>query len=121
MNARVLTVLALTGLAARRARADGLAPALRLRRPPLFLVGKLRRPSARDALAQGAHVRVVVAQQRCHGFVDAGRAAQLHGWNLRPVAEPVSYYDTDTRQWTSGSFDTAMKSEHPAVVSDTAH
>ena len=43
-----------------------------------------------------------------------------HGWNLRPVAEPVSYYDTGTRQWTSGSFDTAMKSEHPAVVSDTA-
>ena len=41
------------------------------------------------------------------------------GWNLRPVAEPVSYYDTDTRQWTSGSFDTAMKSEHPAVVTSS--
>ena len=40
-------------------------------------------------------------------------------WNLRPVAEPVSYYDTDTRQWTSGSFDTAMKSEHPAVVTSS--
>ena len=41
------------------------------------------------------------------------------GWHLRPVAEPVSYYDTDTRQWTSGSFDTAMKSEHPAVVTSS--
>ena len=41
------------------------------------------------------------------------------GWNLRPVEEPVSYYDTDTRQWTSGSFDTAMKSEHPAVVTSS--
>ena len=46
MNARVLTVLALTGLAARRARADGLAPALRLRRPPLFLISELRRKQA---------------------------------------------------------------------------
>ena len=42
-----------------------------------------------------------------------------HGWNLRPVAQPVSYYDTGTRQWTSGSFDTAMKSEHPAVVTSS--
>ena len=41
------------------------------------------------------------------------------GWNLRPVAEPVSYFDTGTRQWTSGSFDTAMKSEHPAVVTSS--
>ena len=41
------------------------------------------------------------------------------GWNLRPVAEPVSYCDTDIRQWTSGSFDTAMKSEHPAVVTSS--
>ena len=38
-------------------------------------------------------------------------------WRLRTVAEPVSYYDTDIRQWTSGSFDTAVKSEHPAARS----
>ena len=41
------------------------------------------------------------------------------GWRLRPVAEPVSYYDTGTGQWTSGSFETALKSEHPAVVTSS--
>ena len=39
------------------------------------------------------------------------------GWRLRPVAEPVSYFDAATRQWTSGSFETAVKSEHPAARS----
>ena len=39
------------------------------------------------------------------------------GWRLQPVAEPVSYFDAATRQWTSGSFETAVKSEkRPAVV-----
>ena len=38
-------------------------------------------------------------------------------WQLRPEAQPVSYYDRMTGQWTSGSFDTAVKSEHPAVRS----
>ena len=38
-------------------------------------------------------------------------------WRLRPEAQPVSYYDRMTGQWTSGSFDTAVKSEHPAVRS----
>ena len=28
-------------------------------------------------------------------------------WQLRPEAQPVSYYDRMTGQWTSGSFDTA--------------
>ena len=42
------------------------------------------------------------------------------GWHLRPVAEPVSYYDTGTGQWTSGSFETAVKSEQrPAVVTSS--
>ena len=40
-------------------------------------------------------------------------------WRLRSEAEPVSYYDTDIRQWTSGSFETALKSEHPAVVTSS--
>ena len=39
------------------------------------------------------------------------------GWRLRPEAQPVSYLDPRTGQWTSGSFDTAVKSEHPAVRS----
>ena len=39
------------------------------------------------------------------------------GWNLRSDAQPVSYFDARTGQWTSGSFDTAVKSEHPAVRS----
>ena len=38
-----------------------------------------------------------------------------HGWRLQPVAQPVSYYDRMTGQWTSGSFDTAVKSEQPAA------
>ena len=38
-------------------------------------------------------------------------------WRLRSEAEPVSYYDTDIRQWTSGTFDFAVKSEHPAARS----
>ena len=38
-----------------------------------------------------------------------------HGWRLRPEAQPVSYYDRMTGQWTSGSFDTAVKSEQPAA------
>ena len=38
------------------------------------------------------------------------------GWRLRPVAEPVSYFDARTGQWTSGSFETAVKSEkRPAL------
>ena len=42
------------------------------------------------------------------------------GWNLRPVAEPVSYFDAATGQWTSGSFETAVKSEQrPAVVTSS--
>ena len=41
------------------------------------------------------------------------------GWRLQPVAEPVSYFDAATGQWTSGSFETAMKSEHPAVVTSS--
>ena len=41
------------------------------------------------------------------------------GWRLQPVAEPVSYFDAATRQWTSGSFETAVKSEHPAVVTSS--
>ena len=40
-------------------------------------------------------------------------------WRLQPVAEPVSYFDAATRQWTSGSFETAVKSEHPAVVTSS--
>ena len=43
------------------------------------------------------------------------------GWCLRPVAEPVSYLDPRTGQWTSGSFETAVKSEqHAAVVTSPA-
>ena len=38
-------------------------------------------------------------------------------WRLRSEAEPVSYYDTDIRQWTSGTFDFAVKSEQPAARS----
>ena len=38
------------------------------------------------------------------------------GWRLQPVAEPVSYYDRMTGQWTSGSFETAVKSEQRAAV-----
>ena len=41
------------------------------------------------------------------------------GWRLQPVAEPVSFFDAATRQWTSGSFETAVKSEHPAVVTSS--
>ena len=38
-------------------------------------------------------------------------------WRLRSEAEPVSYYDTDIRQWTSGTFDFAVKSEDSAARS----
>ena len=38
-------------------------------------------------------------------------------WRLRSEAEPVSYCDPQTRQWTSGTFDFAVKSEHPAARS----
>ena len=41
------------------------------------------------------------------------------GWRLQPVAEPVSYFDAATGRWTSGSFETAVKSEHPAVVTSS--
>ena len=41
------------------------------------------------------------------------------GWRLRPEAEPVSYFDFRTGRWTSGSFETAVKSEHPAVVTSS--
>ena len=37
-------------------------------------------------------------------------------WQLRPDAQPVSYLDP-SGQWVSGSFDTAVKSEHGAVRS----
>ena len=38
-------------------------------------------------------------------------------WQLRPDAQPVSYLDPSSGQWVSGSFDTAVKSEHGAVRS----
>ena len=38
------------------------------------------------------------------------------GWRLRPEAQPVSYLDPRTGQWTSGSFETAVKSEQGAAV-----
>ena len=38
-------------------------------------------------------------------------------WQLRPEAQPVSYLDPLLGQWVSGSFDTAVKSEHRAVRS----
>ena len=38
-------------------------------------------------------------------------------WQLRPEAQPVSYLDPLSGQWVSGSFDTAVKSEHGAVRS----
>ena len=42
------------------------------------------------------------------------------GWRLQPVAEPVSYYDRMTGQWTSGSFETAVKPEQRAAVEVTS-
>ena len=39
------------------------------------------------------------------------------GWRLRPTAQPVSYLEPLSGQWISGSFDTAVKSEHPAARS----
>ena len=59
----------LTRRATSRACALRLGPGLRLERLALVLFGELRRPSARDALAQRAHVGVVVALQRRHGLV----------------------------------------------------
>ena len=38
-------------------------------------------------------------------------------WRLRSEAEPVSYCDPQTQRWTSGNFDFAVKSEHPAARS----
>ena len=38
-------------------------------------------------------------------------------WRLRSEAEPVSYCDPQTQRWTSGTFDFAVKSEHPAARS----
>ena len=36
---------------------------------------------------------------------------------MRSEAEPVSYCDPQTQRWTSGTFDFAVKSEHPAARS----
>ena len=61
--------------------------------------GELRRPRTRDDLAQGAHARVVVALQRFHLLVDAGRAAQLRGerHDLKPAQHAVDTRDVATR------------------------
>ena len=68
---------------------------LRFLRPEL----ELRRPCDRDGLAQGAHAGVVVALQRLHLLVDAGRAAQLRGerHDLKPAQHAVDTRDVATR------------------------